>query len=91
MGNKTSALGTVNLRMVDDDGDLLIDGGKTFVCRARDQAVTFKRDVFFQSTLNCEGSALPTGNRPTSGVVAITVSVPSGPPFETTMIVKCRD
>jgi hypothetical protein len=91
VGNKTSALGKVNLKMVDDDGDVLIDDGKTFVCRARDHEVTLSREVFFESPENCKDSAVPTGNRPIDGAVATTVSVPGGPDFETTVTVKCRD
>ena len=91
VGNKTSAPGTVNLKMVDDDGDVIIDDGKTFVCRARDQEVGMKRTVFFKSPLHCEGSAAPSGNQPTNGAVATTISVPGGPDFETTVNLRCHD
>ncbi len=77
--------------MVDDDGDIIINDGKTFVCRARDQEVGMKRTVFFKSPLHCEGSAAPLGNQPTNGAVATTVSVSGRPVFETILNLRCRN
>jgi cysteine-rich repeat protein len=49
---------SVNLKMVDDDGDVLVDSAKIVVC---EQGVTMnlKRSVFFQGPLNCENGAVP--------------------------------
>jgi hypothetical protein len=49
---------SVNHKMVDDDGDVLIDSSKTVVC---EQGVTMnlKRNVFFRGPLNCENGAVP--------------------------------
>ena len=49
---------SVNLKMEDDRGNILIDSAKTVVC---EQGVTMnlKRSVFFQGPLNCENGAVP--------------------------------
>jgi hypothetical protein len=49
----------VNLRMVDDDGDVLIDRYEWVVCEGGGVTTTVKRDVFFQGPMNCENGAVP--------------------------------
>jgi hypothetical protein len=48
----------VNLKMVDDDGDVLVNSAEVVVC---EQGVTMnlKRNVFFRGPLNCENGAVP--------------------------------
>ena len=51
----------VNLFIEDDDGDVIIDAiGEGFVCRMGFK-VQAGFDVFFQGPLNCENSAVPSG------------------------------
>ena len=49
---------SVNLKMEDDSGNILIDSAKSVVC---EQGVTtnLKRSIFFQGPLNCENGAVP--------------------------------
>jgi len=78
-GNEASEPTLLNLKMVDNDGDILIDDGKTVVCRARDKqvgALTLTREVFFQGPKNCLDSAVPTGKGFTDGPVTATASIP---------------
>ena len=51
----------VNLFIEDDDGDVLIDAiGEGFVC-TMGAKVQAGFDVLFQGPLNCENSAVPSG------------------------------
>jgi hypothetical protein len=49
----------VNLKMVDDDGDVLVDRYEWVVCEGGGVTTTVKRDVFFQGPMNCENGAVP--------------------------------
>ena len=49
----------VNLKMVDDDGDILIDSAKTVVCAGGGKTTNLKLDVFFEGPLHCENGAVP--------------------------------
>jgi hypothetical protein len=51
---------SINLTMVDDDGDILVDTSKTTVCGA-DTTTNVKIGVRFEGPLNCENSAVPSG------------------------------
>jgi hypothetical protein len=51
---------SINLTMVDDDGDILINRSKTIVCSA-DTTTNVKIGVEFEGPLNCEDSAVPSG------------------------------
>jgi hypothetical protein len=55
-----SASTSINLTMVDDDGDILVDKNKTAVCSA-DATTNVKIGVRFEGPLNCENSAVPSG------------------------------
>ncbi len=80
-GNAVSDPTKINLKMVDDDGDVLIDSGKTIVCTANNvgvHAFSLEREVFFRGPLNCENSAVPTGGF-SNGDITATVSVAGQP------------
>jgi hypothetical protein len=51
---------SINLRMVDDDGDVLVDSSKTIVCEGGGKTTNVKRKVFFRGPENCEGSVAPS-------------------------------
>jgi hypothetical protein len=51
---------SINLTMIDDDGDILINRSKTAVCSA-DTTTNVKIGVEFEGPLNCEDSAIPSG------------------------------
>lgn len=69
----------VNLRMVDDDGDVLVDSAKIVVCVAG-QAQKMDREIFFQSPLNCANSAVPARAN-SNGVITVTGSTPGTSDF----------
>jgi len=77
----------INLKMEDDDGDILIDSEKTVVC-THGKAKNVKMNVFFQSPLNCENSAVPPPVF-TNGDVTATASIAGQPDYVETHTVKC--
>ncbi len=83
-----SGLQLVNFRMVDDDGDVLIDSSKPVVCTEGKQA-KITRDVLFQSPDNCENSAVPSGR--STGVITATGSAPGSPDYVESHSVNCND
>jgi hypothetical protein len=89
-GNKTSAPTAVNLRMVDDDGDVLIDSAKIVVCKARDQRTptTVSRDVLYQGPLNCASSDVPPKPH-SNGDITATVSIAGQPDYVEILGIKC--
>ena len=48
----------VKLKMVDDDGDVLVDSAEIVVCE-QGVTTTVKWNVLFQGPLNCENEAVP--------------------------------
>jgi hypothetical protein len=83
---------SVNLTMVDDDGDLVSSGGKTVVCEGGGKTTNVKLDVLFQGPLNCENSDVPASGNPSSSTGTITSmatgSAGTTPRVESTKI-KC--
>jgi hypothetical protein len=88
-GNKTSAPTSVHLRMVDDDGGVLIDSPKVAVCKARDkrEPTTMRRDVLYQP-LNCANSEVPPHPHSNSEIMA-TVSISGQPDYTQDIGIKC--
>ena len=56
---ESSVSTSVNLKMEDDGGNVLVDSAEIVVC---EQGVTInlKWNVFFQGPLNCENGAVPS-------------------------------
>jgi hypothetical protein len=81
----------VNLRMVDDDGDVLIDSAKIAECNGGSKKVT--REVLIQGPLNCEGSAVPSGSPSGSstGVIKATGSAPGTADYVEDLTIRCRE
>ncbi len=79
----------INLRMVDDDGDVLIDSAKIVVCNGGGQN-KLDWEVFFQSPLNCKDSAVPTGPGPSKGVVTATGSAAGTPDYVQSHTIICQ-
>jgi len=80
---------SVNLKMEDDGGNILIDSAKTVVC---EQGVTrnLKRNVFFQSPLNCENGAVPPPRPDFSlGIITSTGSAPGTTDYVESTKIKC--
>ena len=84
---EASAPTSVNLKMVDDDGDIMIDSAKTIVCKGGEEKA-LKRDVFWQGPLNCKDSAVPAG-RFSDGDITATVSIAGQPDFVDVLTLKC--
>jgi hypothetical protein len=75
--------------MVDDDGDVLIDSAKTFVCSGGPQKLS--RTVLFQGPLNCADSEVPGGQTPTtSGVITATGSATGSPDYVEELTINCN-
>ena len=87
---ESSVSTSVNLRMVDDDGDVLVDSAKNFVClnEGPNDLPTAKRDVFWQGPKNCENSDVPTGKFSTGDITA-TVSIAGQTDFVEVLNIKC--
>ena len=82
---------SVNLTMVDDNGDVLIDSAKTIVC---EQGVTtnLKRNVSFQGPLNCENGAVPPPKPDFSlGTITSTGSAPGTADYVESTSIKCSE
>ena len=80
----------VNLRMVDDDGDVLIDSHKTVTCNGGSRRM--ERDVLFQSPLNCAGSVAPSGPSGfTAGVIRATGSTPGTVDYVEDLTINCHE
>jgi hypothetical protein len=79
----------VNLKMVDDDGDVLIDSAKIVVCNGG--ANKLNREVFFQSPLNCKDSAVPTGPGLSTSVITTTGSAPGTGDYVETHTINCLE
>jgi hypothetical protein len=81
----------VNLRMVDDDGDVLIDSAKNGItCVGGAPDVNLKRSVLFQAK-NCEDSRIPDPGEITSGDITATASVAGLPDYVETLTAKCSN
>ncbi len=82
----------INLRMVDDTGDVLIDNGKTIVCEGGGGGATIsvKRNVVVQSPVNCENGAVPPP-RPdfTLGTITSTGSASGTTDYVKAISIKC--
>ena len=77
----------INLRMVDDDGDVLIDSSKIFVCNGG--ANQLDRSVLIQGPLNCKDSAVPDGS--SSSIITVTGSAPGTPAYVEAHAINCSE
>ena len=78
----------INLRMVDDDGDVLIDSSKIIVCNRGPQGIT--RDVVVQGPINCKDSAVPDGFS-SSVITATGTGSPSTPQYVEDLTINCTE
>ena len=87
---------SVNLRMVDDDGDVLVDSAKTIVCEGglndegMPKTINLKRDVFFQGPLNCENGTVPTPDF-SLGTITSTGSASGASDYVESTSIKCSE
>ena len=80
----------INLRMVDDTGDVLIDNGKRIVCEGAGGTISVKRNVVVKSPLNCENGAVPPpGSSFTLGAITSTGSASGTTDFVKAIGIKC--
>jgi probable HAF family extracellular repeat protein len=86
----------VNLKMEDDRGNILVDSAKIVVCEGgtdefgAPKTINVKRDVFFQSPLNCENGALPPPKPDFSlGTIATTGSARGTADYVEDIKIKC--
>jgi hypothetical protein len=87
---------SVNLKMEDDRGNILIDSAKTIVCEGGTDefgaplTINLKRNVFFQGPLNCENGAVPPPKPDFSlGTITSTGSAPGTADYVESTNIKC--
>jgi hypothetical protein len=77
----------INLKMVDDDGDTLIDSAKVVVCDGGgDQLI---RNVRVEGPLNCKDSVVPDGS--SSSVITATGSALGTADFVKVITINCLE
>jgi len=84
---ETSGPVAINLKMVDDDGDILIDSAKTVVCDGGPSRMV--RTVFIQGPLNCKDSAVPDGI--SRGFITATGSAFGSPDYVELLEMNCTE
>jgi hypothetical protein len=81
---------SVNHKMVDDDGDVLIDSSKTVVCEGGGVTTNVKRTVVFRGPDNCENALVPPPNPDFSlGTITSTGSAPGTADYVESTRIKC--
>jgi cysteine-rich repeat protein len=81
---------SVNLMMVDDNGDGVFNDGKTIVCEGGAGTTNVKLNVFFQGPLNCENGAVPPPKPDFSlGTITSTGSAPHTTDYVEDTRIKC--
>jgi hypothetical protein len=91
--NESSDPTPINLRMVDDTGDVLVNRTKSVVCSGRPNVVTsLKIPVKFVGPKNCKDGAVPSGKKPSTGNITSTATGSPGTAVyvENTRI-KCKE
>ena len=78
----------INLKMVDDDGDVLIDSAKIAVCEGGGGQKQMVRSVFVQPK-NCKDSAVPVGT--SSSFITATGSAFGAPDYVELLTINCND
>jgi hypothetical protein len=80
----------VKLKMVDDDGDVLVDSSERVVCEGGGVTTTVKWNVSFQGPLNCENGAVPPPKPDFSlGTITSTGSAPGTADYVESTKIKC--
>ena len=85
---ETSGPVKINLRMVDDDGDVLIDSAKTAVCEKGGEK-QMVRNVFVQPK-NCKDSAVGLSGT-SSGIITATGSAFGAPDYVEILTINCNE
>jgi hypothetical protein len=85
---------SVNLMMVDDNGDGVFNDGKTIVCEGGGGTTNVKLDAFFQGPKNCENSVPPFTPGPavgsSTGIISAMATGSAGTPVYTEdLSIKC--
>ena len=80
---------SVKLKMVDDDGDVLVDSAEAVVCE-QGVTTTVKWNVFFRGPDNCENGAVPSPKPGFSlGTITSTGSAPDTANYVESTSIKC--
>ena len=77
----------INLRMVDDDGDVIVDSEKIVICNSGANKVT--RNVTVQGPINCAGSIVP--DEFSSSVIIATGSAPGTGDYVENLTINCTE
>jgi hypothetical protein len=80
----------INLTMVPDVGDIIVDNGKTVVCKHTDETFSVKRTVLIKSPENCAGGVPPPPKPDFSlGTITATGSAPGTADYVEGIKIKC--
>ena len=79
---------SVNLLMVDDDGDVLINSAKIAVCKGGSSKVT--RNVLHKSPDNCKDSAVPASAGPNPSTITATATVLGTGAYVEELTINCH-
>ena len=81
-----------NLMMVDDDGDMLMNSGKTIQCKGPSRTrKNLKRSIWFQSPVNCAGSDEPEGRFSRGDITATMMGSPGTEEVVGTISLRCQN
>lgn len=84
---ETSGPVPVNLKMVDDDGDVIVDSAKAVVCNGGAQQSV--RTVTVMGPINCKDSAVPDGE--SSSFITATGSAPGSADYVENLTINCTE
>jgi hypothetical protein len=91
--NESSGPTSINLRMVDDTGDVLVDRPKSVVCSGRPNVVTsLKIPVKFVGPKNCKDGAVPSGKKLSTGnIMSTATGSPGTAVYVKATRIKCKE
>jgi len=82
----------INLRMVDDTGDVLVDRTKSVVCSGRPNETTnLKIPVKFEGPKNCKDGVVPAGNLSTGNITSTATGSAGTAVYVETTTIRCRE
>ena len=88
--NESSEPTSINLRMVDDGGDVIIDRSKTVVCTGQPNVTTnVKIGVTFRGPDNCKDGVVPA-NQSTGNITSTGTGSAGTAAFVRNVKIKCR-
>ena len=80
----------MNVQLVQSVGDIIVDSGKTVVCKHTDETFSVKRTVLIKSPENCAGGVPPPPKSGFSlGTITAAGSAPGTADYVESISIKC--